>query len=331
MRNLYFIFLLLCCNYAVSQDIHWTQFNENPVFLNPAHSGNFRGDHRFHLNFRDQWRSVTKPFQTFSMSYDTRMKNPDYGLGVCLFHDQAGDGIFRTIELQVNPSYRRLLTQDSVHRIQLGAHLALNHRQFQFNQFYFDEQYNGFIFDPSIPNTEALNTDKKTNLSIGAGFIYQYYMDKRHQFNFGFSVFNLNQPNQGFYGTVVRRDVRFNLFFQSRINIYKDLDLNPTAMLQMQGTYREILAGANLKYHLDPNPNHYRAVNAGLMFRSKDSFFFTAGLDYQNWYAGVSYDVNISSLKPASSGRGGLEISLRYIIIKFKPNKHLHRICPEYI
>ena len=37
------------------------------------------------------------------------------------------------------------------------------------------------------------------------------------------------------------------------------------------------------------------------------------GLDVGSFTVGLSYDVNVSSLKPASQGQGGFEISLIYI------------------
>ena len=322
---------LLFSFFGYAQDIHWTQFYENPIFLNPANSGNFKGDHRFIANYRDQWRSVTKPFQTISFCYDTKLKNPKFGLGVVFFKDQTGDGKFKTFELQVSPSYRFAISKDSLHRLQLGAQFALNHRQFTFSKFYFDEQFNGVSYDPTISNTENLQTDKKTNLSLGAGAVYQYYKSSRDHFSIGLSAFNINQPNQGFYGTKVKRDLRTNIFARFNLKLTDDFDAIPMAQFQFQGTYKEILAGGLLKLYLDHDINDYKALYAGFLFRSKDAFFFNLGIDYHTWYLGLSYDVNISSLKPASNGRGGLEISLRYIIHHFKAKKIQYRICPEYI
>jgi hypothetical protein len=54
-------------------------------------------------------------------------------------------------------------------------------------------------------------------------------------------------------------------------------------------------------------------------------------MDYQNWFAGLSYDINFSKLMPASNIRGGIELSVRYIITRFNPKKVLHRVCPDYI
>src|SRR5690606_3863044 len=73
------------------------------------------------------------------------------------------------------------------------------------------------------------------------------------------------------------------------------------------------------------------ALYGGLFYRNKDAAFLSAGMDYNAWFVGISYDMNFSKLVPASRVRGGLEIAVRYIIHRFKPKKISHRICPVYI
>jgi hypothetical protein len=52
------------------------------------------------------------------------------------------------------------------------------------------------------------------------------------------------------------------------------------------------------------------------------------GLDIGSFTIGMSYDVNVSSLKPASQGQGGFEISLIYIK---KPSDGRKPIpCPKF-
>ncbi|MEK7227019.1 MAG: type IX secretion system membrane protein PorP/SprF, partial [Bacteroidota bacterium] len=56
--------LLSACFFLSSlqaQDIHFSQFLSSPMNLNPALAGQFDGDHRFVMNHRNQWSSVTVP------------------------------------------------------------------------------------------------------------------------------------------------------------------------------------------------------------------------------------------------------------------------------
>lgn len=317
---------------VLAQDIHWSQFNANPIFQNPGNTGHFNGDMRFVGNFRDQWRAVSVPFQTLSVSMDGKPYNyRNLGIGGLFFHDVAGDGAFRTIELQANVSYLLKISSDSTHIIRPGINFGMNHRQVNWDAFQFGNQYNGQQFDPSMASNENYTTDRKTNFSVGIGAVYEFNIAKRKQLTAGIAAFNLNRPNQGFYTTQIQRDVRTNLFLRGNYPLGFDWDLIPSLQLNIQGKYSEFVVGSSVKYTLIDKLGEYRAVYAGGWFRNKDAGFLSVGMDYQNWFVGISYDINFSKLVVASRARGGMEFAVRYIIHRFKPKKIVHRICPDYI
>ncbi len=328
-NNLVTILLLITCNFAIGQDIHWSQFNDNQLFQNPGNAGHFDGDYRFIGNFRDQWRSVTIPYNTFSMSADARFKK--WGVGILMFHDQAGDGTFRTIETQGNISRSIKLTSDSSHVIRPGINFGMNHRQLNWDKLYFDSQYNGYILDQSLPTNENYQSDRKTNLSVGAGLIYEWQKSNRTKITAGFGAYNLNQPNQGFYNTEIKRDVRYNSFVKATFMLNEKWDIIPSIQYSQQGVYREFILGSSSRYYLNTLKGAHRALSAGLWYRTKDAGYLSFGYEHRDLFVGVSYDVNFSKLVPASNYRGGIEIAVRYIIRKFKPKNIIHRVCPDYI
>lgn len=322
----------LLAPFLSAQDIHWSQFNDNPVFQNPGNAGQFNGDMRFVGNYRDQWSSVTVPFRTLSLSVDANKYNKkELGYGLMIFHDVAGDGKFRTIEVQGNASYLIKITPDSMHTIRPGVNIGLNHRQLNFDQFMFDNQFDGIGYNPALASNESFLTDRKSNFSFGIGGIYQYYEDERFNFTAGIGAYNLNRPNQGFYNEVIPRDIRLNIFGKGIYKLNYDWDLVPSFSLSFQGVYQEYVFGSSAKYTLVNRLGEYRALYGGLFYRNKDAAFLSAGMDYNAWFVGISYDMNFSKLVPASRVRGGLEIAVRYIINRFKPKKISHRICPDYI
>lgn len=333
MKRLLRVFCLLLLAPALqAQDIHWSQFNDNPVFQNPGNAGHFKGDVRFVGNYRDQWRSVTVPFSTLSISADANLtRNKNIGYGLLFFHDVVGDGQLRTIELQGNVSFQMKLTADSTHCIRPGINIGMNHRQLNFNQFYFDSQYDGVQYNPALSTNENLVSDRKTNFSAGAGIIYQYYKNERFTATAGIGAFNLNRPNQGFYNTVIPRDIRINVFGKGLFRLNYDWDLVPAFQVSVQGKYREFNVGSSVKYTLINRLGQYRALYGGLWYRNSDAAFITLGMDYQNWFAGISYDINFSKLVPASRARGGIEVAVRCILFRVKPKKVVHRVCPDYI
>lgn len=331
MRLLYLPVLLFVfiANSITSQDIHWSQFNDNQLFQNPAHAGHFDGDYRFVGNYRDQWRSVTVPFSTFSMSADAKFKN--IGFGINMFNDQAGDGKFRTVELQGNISYAIKLTGDSTHVIRPGINFGMNHRQVNWDELYFDTQYNGYVFDPSAPTFENYQSSRKTNMSLGAGLVYEWYRDNRFKVLAGVGAFNLNRPNQGFYDLEIPREIRVNGFVKGTFQLNEKWDLIPSAQYSTQGVYQELVIGGSGKYYLDRKKDIYSALYGGIWYRNADAAYLSFGYDYQDLFFGISYDLNFSKLVPASHMRGGIEFAVRYIIRKFKPKRIIHRVCPDYI
>jgi len=333
MRRLLFCGILtLQLSNVFAQDIHWSQFNDIPLFQNPGNAGQFNGDYRFVANYRNQWKSVTVPFSTFSVSADARSyQNKNLGYGVLFFHDVTGDGKLRTVEIQGNASYLFKLSNDSTHTIRPGINIGMNHRQVNWDQLYFDNQFNGVSFDPSLPTNELYQTARRTNFSIGAGAVYEYYRNKREKLSAGLGLYNINRPDQGFYGEKINRDIRMNLFVKALYKLDVDWDLVPAINFSVQGKYRELMLGSSVKYTLIDRLGTYRAVYGGLWLRNRDAACLTVGMDYQAWFAGISYDINFSKLVPASNARGGIEFAVRYILNHFKPSKSLHRICPDYI
>lgn len=315
-----------------AQDIHWSQFNDIPLFQNPAHTGMFNGDYRMMANFRDQWRAVTKAFTTFSLSADSRVyKKPNFGYGLLFFHDVSGDGKLRTIEFHALGSYQLKLNSDSTHLLRFGMNLGLNHRQVNWNNFYFDSQFNGVQFDPNLPSNELYQNDRKTNLTLGTGFIYEFRINDRKRIYAGLSAFNLNQPNQGFYNSKIKRDIRINFFAKAIYKLDIDWDIVPSLQFNVQGVYRELMIGSQVRYHFVQTAKQNIAFYGGAFYRNRDAAFISIGADYNNWFAGLSYDINFSKLVPASKARGGFEVSLRYILNHFRPSKSIHRVCPDYI
>lgn len=324
-------FLLLWSSYAWSQDVHWSQFDYNPVFQSPSNVGQFNGDYRIHGNYRDQWRSVTVPFQTFSVSGEAKNVFKNLNVGAFIMADVVGDGKMTTVEFQPSASYTLKLTADSVHLLRPGIQMGINFRGLNPDAFYYDEQWNGQQFDQNIAHNESFVQTKRTNFTLGFGLGYEYQEGKRKRFQAGIGVFNLNRPDQGFFGEKIKREIRTNIFARAEFKIGFDWDLLPSIQFNTQGKYLELVLGTQARYILKDRLGEYRAILAGIYTRSQDALFLTAGMEYQNWWAGISYDINYSKLTPASRARGGFEVSVRYIIHHFKPKRISHRICPDYI
>lgn len=331
MKILLSSFILLFVLTSYGQDIHWSQYFYNPNYLNPGNVGKFDGDFRFHANYRNQWRSVTVPFKTLQLSADTRWKKDStLGIGVSLFNDAAGDGTFRTLEafVQINKVIQPFPNKN--HTFRPGITFGFNYRTIDWSKLYFDNQFNGVNFDPSLSTNEQYSVDSKFNLNTGIGGVYTYKQSDKLTFDAGIGSFNLNRPNQGFYQLKIPRAIRTTFYAQATYQLTNGIILLPTLSFSSQGTYKELVIGATgkLKMETIQIPTH---LLGGFYFRNKDAFYLHTGMEYGNWMGSISYDINISKLIPASNLRGGVEVAIRYIIRRYKPSKMLHRICPDYI
>ncbi len=326
------IFLFSCFQFVgIAQDVHWSQFDENPLYLNPGNAGKFEGDYRFVGNYRDQWRSVTIPFQTTALSVEKNFGGPNKRtLGFQVFNDVVGDGNFRTNEFLLTGATSKYAF-DSLLEVRPAVTIGINTRRFDPTQFYFDNQFNGIGFDPSLPSGEIINSASSTNFTVAAGFSFDYTLPNDQKISGGIALFNLNRPNQSFYLEEQRRDRRLAFNANYTFQIDKRLQIIPSAQLQLQGKYREIVYGGFARYFLENRMGNYKALRGGLWFRQGDALFLTVGIDYQDLFFGISYDINVSKLIPASGGRGGIEFAIRYILRTFKTQSNRKRICPDFI
>ena len=80
-----FVTLFSFSKIALSQDIHYSQYYQTPLIINPSLTGVFNGDQRACMNYRNQWNDFA-PFTTSSISFDSKiferkMKKKHLGVG----------------------------------------------------------------------------------------------------------------------------------------------------------------------------------------------------------------------------------------------------------
>jgi hypothetical protein len=80
-----------------------------------------------------------------------------------------------------------------------------------------------------------------------------------------------------------------------------------------QGKHNEIIGGALYGYKLGDNPESPELIiHGGAFVRWNDALIPVIKVEMGKTSFSVSYDANISLLKPSSYGRGGLELSLSW-------------------
>jgi type IX secretion system PorP/SprF family membrane protein len=328
------LLMMLACD-AFAQDIHFSQFGKSPLNLNPGYSGFFEGDYRFSGIHRNQWKSVTVPFKTFSGSFDMKSalssaENSWIGTGLVLNSDKAGDSDFGITQAGINFSFITASGSQAAHFFSFALQPSITQQSLNYSKLTFDNQFDGDVFNPAIPPAELFSENKFVYFDLAAGLTWLWIHSERFHLAGGLSVHHLLRPSYSFYAdSDSRLPLKTSFDFRSSIGITEKFFLLPSMLFSMQEKFREMVPGANLKFIMNEKPGKKINLYAGLFARTGDALIPVIGIDYNEWNLGISYDVNTSDLKRASNSRGGYEIALTYIITKVKPIG-IKPPCPVY-
>lgn len=332
MKYLAFLALIFFSWTMEAQDIHWTQYYNSPMNINPSLTGLFQGDTRVTGNFRRQWASVPVPYQTFSGMIDTKVSKISndanlFAVGALLNYDKAGDANMSWFEASLNGSFTRVLNETNFLTIGLQAGVA--QRSFDLDQLTFDSQFDNEVFNPSLAiNESGLNTNK-TIAKVGAGLNFNHATDARNRFNIGIGILNFNTPKTSFYDNGdITLPMRINVYGQFVTRLAENWDLKLNALGQLQQEYDEILAGASIKHYISHDRGNLLALQLGAEYRFGDAIAPVIHLLYNEWILGFSYDINYSAFDVATDRNGGPELSVSYIFTKVQPKEI--KICPIY-
>ena len=322
-----------------AQDIHFSQFANSPMNINPGLNGVFGGDMRFIGNYRRQWAAVPIPYTTFSGSaenkfYFAKGKYDRFVTGGLLINfDRQGSLNLTSVTAGIPISLTMPLSKSSF--VTLGITPALGQRSFGTNHLTFDAQFVDCFYDPAADTREnQLFQSSSLNyfdLSSGINFRFQS-PTKRSKVDIGGGVFHLNQPKHNFWGQ--NDDVR--LYARTALSTHGILQVRPTvdlvgmALHQRQGGYREWVFGLGGRYHLNRKVGQELAIQGAVNFRSRytDAVIPTLEVLWKTWQLGLSYDINTSAWRNlATSGRGGPELSLIYRLYRVKPLPYF-KTCP---
>ncbi len=345
MNNLKQKLLLLFCSVVVSsaiyaQDIHFSQFYQVPLHLNPAMTGLFQSDMRVTLAYRNQWATVTVPFEQYQLSYDISLlegfSSDDYmGFGIMLNNDKAGDSEFQVTQGHVSFAYFKSLNGDGNHYLGLGFQYGGIQRTINEGNLFFDNQFNGGIFDTSIPSGESFTNTNIFYQDVSAGLVWYYAPSRYNNGFFGVSYFHLNEPNVSFYKEVEENLYRrFSVQAGASFRINGIISVLPRFVYMYQGESQEFNLGGMVQFFLNED-NYFggeTSISVGGFDRVGDAFIPMVQLDYANLSVGVSYDANISKLSRASFGVGGVEVTASVVWPVFGPGNRKDTAvnCPKF-
>jgi type IX secretion system PorP/SprF family membrane protein len=323
-------------NSIMAQDIHFSQYLNSPLNLNPALSGFHDSKFRFILNHRNQWSSVTVPYKTYSASADMqiwkRKRQSDmFGLGIIFNNDQAGDSHYGTTQGAISVSYVKALNRNNRNLLAFGAQAFYSQRSIDYSQLYFPNQWNGNSYDPNRQTGENFTVNSFSYFDISAGIHWFSIMNSKLRFNSGLSVWHINQPAQSLMNdNSINLDIKYLLYSEAQIDLDRINALFPSIYYAHQGPYNELTFGLRYQFVVHPNKQNYTAMHLGVFARNADALIIQLGMDYKKFRIAGSYDLNYSTLHVASNYMGGFEISVMFFLDRHKTKKPSGMPCPIF-
>jgi type IX secretion system PorP/SprF family membrane protein len=346
-RILVTLFLALVVT-AEAQDIHFSQFYMSPLFLNPALTGVMNCSKRVSANYRNQWASVLrdKAFSTYSVGYDQRIPVARYdyfGIGGMVWGDRAGSLNFGTNQASLSMSFAKRMggSRSKANYLSAGASLGVSNRRIDLTKAQFGTQYNTvtYVHDPSVPSNEptTLSIDNFTFMDVNAGLLWFSVLGDNENFYIGGAYSHLNRANVSLYKNKLEPQFsKITLHAGGEFTMADRIALVPGALVYFQGPSTEFNVGTSLKFLLGNDRFFQEALQFGLWSRLgnkldngilMDALILSTRFDYNQFSIGFNFDLNTSSLRPATNSNGAFEFALQY---KFCGKERRKVYCPNF-
>lgn len=341
LRSILLMVIIGTCSVCplAAQDIHLSQFFETPILRNPALIGIFTGDIRVQAVYRNQWNSVTIPYQTGTLSGE--MKFPVGNgtnfvtTGLQMTYDRAGTSRLQSVQVMPALNFHKSMSVERSSFLSLGFTGGLVQRQFDPSKLTFNNQYTNGRFDPSAPTGEEgrLAVRGFTYLDAGVGLSYNSTFRENINYFIGAALYHFNKPKVSFYkDKSIELDPKITFNAGITVPVSERVKVIGQYNQLHQGTYSEYIGGALVGYGLlDKGLESHNAIYGGVFLRWDDAIIPMLKLDMGTWEIGTSYDSNISRLRTASQSLGGFEISLVFKDFLNSRNSTLESVnCPRF-
>jgi len=309
--NLLFTRLMFCLvgivvtnSVCAQQQIHYTQFLSNKLWINPAYAGS-HGHGSIQGIARNQWIGLDGAPKTAAISFHTPSKKFRTGVGLGMTYDKIGP----TTAYALSGSYAYVLYKRSGRRLSIGLQGAYTWWDLDFTEIETTIQGDGSF---------AINPESLSWLNFGAGIFYH----SRKSF-IGFSVPRLLQRTfydfnsqdlqarfeQHWYlmgGNVFRLnpDVELNVGALFKYVKYTPLDLDVSAILIFK---EKLWTGVN-----------WRMGNRSRSIGTESIDFIVQYQLSDNLRLGLAYDYTLTALSDVNSG--SLELLTHWDMIKHYKN-----------
>ena len=255
---IYSMFVLALIHHGLGQDIHFSQIDINPVLLNPAYSGFFEGKGRFGMVYRNQWKSVSEPYETFAFTgewnaYRRRYYGDGINVGLSLTADEAGTLSYGTMQADAVVSYFKRLNKSNNHFISVGLSLGMGQQSFN-------------PMDAVLPEQdESFDVVKTTYADLGIGLAWFYNPIDDFTIKVGLGAKHLNKPNISYMQLDdIYLNTTYNIYTRVEYKASYTFSVLPIVVYKHQNNYNELLYGVDVKWYGYESSSYNVACAAGI-------------------------------------------------------------------
>jgi type IX secretion system PorP/SprF family membrane protein len=316
-----------------AQDPHFSQFFSSPLTLNPAFAGKFDGNFRLAANYRNQWPTINRAYNTTTVSVDFPIMgnsiaaNDTWGVGVMGYSDQSANSAVKFNYLTVSTAFHKGLDEDGY--TQLGAAFQGTYSNMMINvsDLKFEDQLTSSGFTGVTSEVFNNSTLKNSYFDLNAGVLLTTSSSDQNNFYAGVSMYHINRPKQQFTGAFFLLNPRTTFHAGGFFPVGQGATVHLSGLFSTQAKTHETTVGGAVQFPFGGSGEKPTSLYLGSWFRLQDAVIPYIGLEFGDFRLGTSYDVTLSSLKTASNRRGGVELSLIYIN---KPAESRGLPCPKF-
>lgn len=306
---------VLGSHYIWTQDIDFSLYKYNPLFLNPANTGNYYGSWRIGANYRNQWAATTSPFITASASLDKRFKisNQDFAAGILFINDEAGVG-----GISYNKLYGSFSYSNSIGKNHFLGGVQVGYVFGSVNSWYNWNQTTG---DYTAPNEEQNFGENTSFPDINAGILWKSKISRIEPV-IGIALSHINTPSNSFLSSEEGKEtIKYTAHIDLRTNISDRVYFTPGfAYFSREGSSLTYV-GTDIGYKFPGNLSTVKSIFAGVYLRNgilenADAINLLIGTTVGRLDINIGYDMSISKLSESSgSNLGAFEVAVIYRIV----------------
>lgn len=316
MRSVLFTLSMICSLGSFAQDLHFSQYFNAPMLVNPANTGfNPDYDYRVGGNYRKQWATiVSNPYKTMSLwgdvqLFNNRFDNAWVGVGAAVMKDVAGAGNLSATKAYASVAYHQVVGLNSL--VSLGFNAGYVTKSVDFTKLTFLNQWNGKFFDVIAPSGETFSTNRQSYVDLQVGLNYALFPNDNAYVNIGVSALHINKPSESFWSssnvsTVV--PARFTVFLNGVFKLNDQWIISPNAYISQMAKSSEYVIGGLANYNL--SGDGASQLIGGIYYRVGDAIIPTLGFQLNNLKLTFNYDATMGDLGQYNSTRGAYEVSI---------------------